>query len=219
MYNYDEKFYAGTWRAALFAAGIYLPFVKELITPNAVLDIGCGLGNWLYVCQKLGISDILGIDGHNLQEKLLISPDNYISKDLEKKLEIGKTFDLAMCIEVAEHLSPERAESFVSELCTVGRCILFSAAIPGQGGTNHLNEQYPSYWIKLFAERGFKCFDVIRPRYWADRQIIFYLRQNMMLFVDEKAGEICQKLSLLPSFHGTDLVLPELFEMRAPRRM
>ena len=170
------------------------------------------------MCQKLGISDILGIDGHNLQEKLLISPNKYLRKNLEKDLEINEAFDLVMCIEVAEHLSAQRAESFVSELCAVGRCILFSAAIPGQGGTNHLNEQYPSYWIKLFAERGFRCFDVIRPKFWADQQIIFYLRQNLMLFVDEKASEICQKLSLLPSFHGADLVLPELFEMRVPKR-
>jgi hypothetical protein len=87
-------------------------------------------------------------------------------------------------LEVAEHLPIQSAGGFVAELTALAPFILFSAAIPGQGGTNHLNEQWPEYWATRFAGHGYRVLDCIRPRIWEDDRIDFWYRQNIFLFVD-----------------------------------
>jgi len=87
-----------------------------------------------------------------------------------------------MCLEVAEHLSEDRARSFVAELCSLSNLFLFSAAIPGQGGVNHVNEQWPDYWAALFQEHGCACFDVMRPRLWYRDECEWWYIQNILVF-------------------------------------
>jgi hypothetical protein len=85
--------------------------------------------------------------------------------------------------------------------------ILFSAAIPGQGGSLHVNEQWPSYWIKLFSEHGYRCFDFIRPQIWTDRAIESWYRQNILFFSK-------RDIRLEPSqqnWLGADIAHPEIF--------
>ena len=65
-------------------------------------------------------------------------------RDLAQPLQIDRRFDLALSLEVAEHLPPECGSEFVQTLTDLSSVILFSAAIPFQGGTDHLNEQWPS---------------------------------------------------------------------------
>jgi hypothetical protein len=38
--------------------------------------------------------------------------------------------------------------------------IVWSAAHEGQGGTDHVNEQPPGYWLERFAAEGWKPDDV-----------------------------------------------------------
>ena len=105
-----------------------------------------------------------------------------------------ETCDLAICLEVAEHLTPAAGARLVKTLCSVAPVVLFSAAIPAQGGTNHINEQWQSHWADEFAAHGFDCFDPIRPEIWNDRDVFPWYRQNILLFVSRSAGKIDRAL-------------------------
>ncbi len=187
------------------AAQLVLPFVFKLHRPASVIDIGCGLGTWLSVCQDLGVDDILGVDGDYVdQSKLAIPETKFVTKDLRQAFEFDRKFDLVICLEVAEHLPEPSADKFVSSLATLGDQILFSAAIPGQSGQNHLNEQWPDYWEKKFNSLGFYFHDIIRPEFWNNAELEVWYRQNIFLVNRQKSGGK-QMLSL---------VHPKLFSMQ-----
>jgi hypothetical protein len=133
----------------------------------------------------VGAPDILGIDGPHVSADLRISPNSFLAHDLTKELHLDRRFDLAMSIEVAEHLEPAHARRFVADLVRLAPAVLFSAAIPGQGGAHHVNEQWPPYWIELFAEHGYTAVDCIRPRFWDDPAVHYWYAQNMFLMVAE----------------------------------
>jgi len=86
---------------------------------------------------------------------------------------------------VAEHLPDKYADIFVDSLTNLGPVIVFSAAIPFQGGDNHVNEQWPDYWIKRFKERGYVVIDCLRDQLWEKENVCAFYAQNMMLFCEE----------------------------------
>ena len=94
-----------------------------------------------------------------------------------------QTFDLVVSLEVAEHLRPEKSKMFVKQLTKLGDNILFSAAIPFQGGTSHLNEQWQDYWANLFKKEGYVPMDYIRSKIWNNPEVAFWYSQNMLLYV------------------------------------
>lgn len=164
------------------AALIVVPELIKLYCPKSVVDVGSGLGTWLKIFSDNGIDDILGYDGSHLNfDNVLISKEKIVIQDLEKEIISNRVFDLAISLEVAEHISPENAETFVKSICNLSQTIIFSAAIPQQGGQNHLNEQWPSYWQKLFLKNGYTMHDVLRPIFWNDSNIDYWYKQNMFL--------------------------------------
>lgn len=166
------------------AAKIILPIVFSLFKVESVLDVGCGIGTWLSVCKDLGVLKIKGIDGNNVDLSLLnkyIDLQEFTTMDLNQPFKLNRRFDLSICLEVAEHLNPESSINLVKSLACHSDIILFSAAIPGQGGQNHLNEQFPEYWERLFQEHDFKFVDCIRPLIWNDPKIDFWYKQNIFL--------------------------------------
>jgi 2-polyprenyl-3-methyl-5-hydroxy-6-metoxy-1,4-benzoquinol methylase len=102
-------------------------------------------------------------------------------------LDLDQKFDLVISLEVAEHLPKTAADVFVDSVVRHGDVILFSAAIPFQGGNGHVNEQWPGYWAEKFALRGFKTLDVIRPMIWGDESVFWWLQQNTLLLLNESA--------------------------------
>jgi SAM-dependent methyltransferase len=159
-----------------------VPVIIELFHPQSVLDVGCGLGNFLHVFQRAGIEDIMGIEGAWLDKSQLVINEKYIQvHDLETALSLGRKFDVALCLEVAEHLKPESAENLVKTLTAHSDVVIFSAAIPYQGGQNHINEQWLIYWQSLFASYDFHMYDVIRHRIWNDTRIYWWYRQNIVV--------------------------------------
>ena len=180
---YDENFYRAQKDDSYKAASVVLPLVAKFVYPQTVVDVGCGVGTWLAVWKKLG-AKILGIDGDYVdRSQLFIDPEEFHSANLEEKIHLNKKFALVQTLEVAEHLSRDRAESFVDDLTNLGDVILFGAAVIGQGGTNHVNEQMQSYWAEKFLRRGYVGIDCLRPQIWADGRIAFYYRQNTILYV------------------------------------
>ncbi len=153
---------------------------------NSVIDFGCGTGTWLRAFKESGVKDILGIDGNWCNRNLLfenIDESEFMNSDLEKLISLPRSYDLVVSLEVAEHLSEQSADVFVKSLISAGNTILFSAAIPGQGGFNHINEQWPSYWICKFQEYGYCVYDIIRDQIADDEKIFSWYKQNMILFV------------------------------------
>ena len=127
---------------------------------KSVLDLGCGQGVWLASWVRLGAKDVQGIDGPYVdQERLHIPKERFQGRDLARPVDLGRHFDLVQSLEVAEHLPQSAAEQFVDSLVRHGPLVLFSAATPGQGGENHINEQPWEYWREKFAARGYEVFD------------------------------------------------------------
>jgi SAM-dependent methyltransferase len=174
---------------ALDSARIVVPMVAELTHPSSVLDVGCGRGAWLNEFRALGIEKIVGLDGDYLKPSTLLFPtDCFRPTDLSREFEIpAGRFDLAICVEVAEHLPARNSRHLVRQLTSAAPQVLFSAAPPGQGGGGHINCQPLSYWRKIFEEFGFRMLDPFRPKLRDNRQVEWWYRQNMVLFVSPEA--------------------------------
>jgi SAM-dependent methyltransferase len=161
---------------------LVVPLLLQYIQPESVLDVGCGIGTWLKAFEENGIVDFLGMDGNHVdQRRLKISPVNFKIQNLTHPWDLHRRFDLAACLEVAEHLPASASELLVEMLVKHSDSILFSAAIPGQGGQNHLNEQWPAYWQTKFKTHGFYFHDIIRPLIWDNNDIQWWYRQNIFL--------------------------------------
>lgn len=181
--GYDTQFFQNQVTGSPRVSGV-VRFLCSLLTPKSVVDVGCGVGAWLSAFRDCQIEDVLGLDGDYVDRSLLlIPPDRFQVADLTNNIRLGRRFDLVVSLEVAEHLPAGRAAQFVSDLVALGDVILFSAAIPGQGGTNHLNEQWPEYWQRLFEDRGYKLVDCLRARFWHDPAVPGCYKQNMVLYV------------------------------------
>lgn len=184
MNTYDQRFYGHIGPGSARSADIVLPLVAAVVPFESCVDIGCGTGEWLRGALAAGATRVLGIDGAYVDRSALrIDPNCFVAHQLETRLPPVGRFDLAMSMEVAEHLPEGRAASFVGDLCGLSDAVLFSGAAPGQGGTHHVNEQWPSYWVQLFADHGYMTFDIIRPWIWGDDRVAFWYRQNAFLAV------------------------------------
>jgi SAM-dependent methyltransferase len=198
------------------AAEIILPIVFQFVQAQSILDVGCGIGTWLSVSRSLGISDIKGVDGDYVAKDMLekhLNLDSFLAADLSLPLDLIRSFDLAICLEVAEHLPESSAQTLVNSLIKHSDTILFSAAIPSQGGQNHLNEQWPDYWARLFAEQDYVFLDIIRPLIWDNPEVDYWYKQNIFLVV-KSSHELASKYT--PSH--LPLVHPELLNRIAQNK-
>ena len=212
--QYSTQFYANQSTDSYRAGQVILPRIFELLHPGSVVDVGCGVGTWLAAAGELGAERLVGYEGDWVEDRMLRDPRIELRRqDLEQPIVADERFDLAMSLEVAEHLSPGRAESLVSEMCGFSDRVLFSAAVPGQGGVHHVNEQWQDYWIELFRRRGYRHLDVVRPAFWDDRSLPIHYRQNAFLYLTEEAyGDLLQRMPELeePRPWPVNLVHPEM---------
>jgi SAM-dependent methyltransferase len=178
---YGPKFYREISGAQESAREV-LPLVFEITKAKSVVDIGCGTGHWLAIAREFGAQEILGVDGEWARSQLVIPPESFLAHDLSQPLKLPRRFDLVLSLEVAEHLPASAAADFVRSLCDACDVVVFSAAIPGQGGRKHLNEQWPAYWADRFAQHGFDCYDTLRPKIWNNPRIAWYYAQNVLIF-------------------------------------
>jgi SAM-dependent methyltransferase len=183
-YDYSE-FYDHTYLTTTStSAHEIVSAVWTLIQPSSVVDIGCGVGLFLSAFAAKGVKDLCGIDGEWVKaQDLRIPQEAFIVRDLRQPVRLNRRFELAVCLEVAEHLPAAAAPVIVESLAELAPVILFSAAVPQQGGFGHLNEQWPEYWTDLFARHGFVAVDCIRPRIWDNAKVLFWYAQNCLLFV------------------------------------
>ena len=181
-----------------------VPLVMDLLSSKTIVDVGCGIGTWLSVFKKHGAVEVVGIDNSDIAaENLHISPNEYLKHDLTKPIFLDRKFDLVVSLEVAEHVPECFADEFVRTLVNLGDTILLSAAIPGQGGQNHLNEQWLGYWQKKFSKHGFHFHDAIRQKIWHNPNVEWWYRQNLYL-VTSKIAMPC------PVENNIDAIHPEM---------
>lgn len=214
MVIYSNTFFEQLAEGSLRSARIVLKELLDGIGPiHSVADIGCGVATWCKAAVELGSSRVMGIDGDYVdRSRLMIDPTLFRACDLSEidgiaKVASGARFDLVISVEVAEHLPASCAGNFIRGLCELGDLVLFSAAIPGQGGRNHINEQWPDYWAALFAENQFVCFDVIRQRVWDRQQCEFWYAQNCLLFARDGSAAFVAASKISPTLGSKPLRL------------
>ncbi len=185
--DYDAGYHAALQRGSRSSAEHVLPRILDIAIPASVIDFGCGSGGWLATAAALGVAEIQGVDGPWVEPSTLeIPPEHFLIADLAAPLDLGRRFDLALCLEVAEHLPPENAATLIETLTAHAPVVLFSAAVPGQGGEGHVNEAWPNVWRDRFSLLGFACFDVVRGAIWRDPRVEPWYRQNLLVYASRE---------------------------------
>ena len=181
---YDEAFYAEQVDGSLRSARAYLAHLFALWQPASVVDVGCGRGAWLAACAERGVERLSGLDGDWVSQDMMLDPTIAFRRaNLQEAIPAGERHDLAISLEVAEHLPPTSSEGFVQTLVAHAGAIVFSAAYIGQPGQNHINTRPHSFWANQFLSQGYLLFDFFRPHFWSDNEVEPWYRQNTFLYV------------------------------------
>lgn len=184
---YDTEYYTkGVEGPAARSAGAMTDTILTDFKPKSVVDVGCGTGHLLMVLKDRGC-DVFGLEYSEAGLEYCRNRGLDVRKfDLEKdSFQDGRKFDVAVSVEVAEHLPASVADSYVGLLTRLSDRIVFTAAPPGQGGRDHVNEQPPEYWITKFAAHKFEQ-DHERTNAWRstwrERDVQDWYHQNLMIF-------------------------------------
>lgn len=218
MTTYDDSFYDYINFGATRSAGVVLPYVIDALNIESILDVGCGQGAWLAVWEKLGVADVVGVDGsYVVTDKLLIDSKLFQPSDLSESFNLDRQFDLVQSLEVAEHIPADKADLFVENLVSHGKMILFSAAAVGQGGDHHINEQEYDYWRDKFAKHNYEAYDFIRPHVSGNLKVEPWYRYNTFLYIAESERDsLSEKVALSKVAIGSRLkdISPPLYKAR-----
>ena len=228
---YSPKFFEHIRDMSSGSAAAAVPKILEVYPARSVIDVGCGIGAWLKAFADRGVTRIAGIDGDYVdRNRLMVPAACFVGCDLDvpfsftalhRSLGGSQRFDLAISLEVGEHLPVARAASLVSDLCALSDVVLFGAAIPFQGWQRvHVNEQWQSYWAAIFAANGYDAFDALRPLIWSSPNIAYFYKQNTIFYV--KRGTRAHQEFLArcgtPTVALFDIVHPEHYRNGTARR-
>lgn len=181
---YDSTFFNSIGGASTRSAQRVLPLVIAALGPRSVLDVGCGRGAWLAEFMRLGVDDTIGVDGaYVTPETLVIPTSQYVAEDITQPFDLGRQFDLGLCLEVGEHVPNAASAMLVANLVRHAPVVLFSAAVPGQGGQDHINEMPLEFWRGLFGAEGYAAFDPFRRALAGHRDVEPWYRNNVLLYV------------------------------------
>jgi hypothetical protein len=179
---YDSTFYNAIRGVTIASAEHIVPMVIMHVARNGfqiqrVIDIGGGQGWWAKSFKDYGAKTVMCIDGSYVEDPVV----PFMAEDLTTRITIPGLWDVAVCLEVGEHLPEDVADRLVLSLCVAAPVVLFSAAIPEQGGEGHVNEQAPSYWAKKFDYQNYVMSGYLRDLIWDEPHIASWYRQNLML--------------------------------------
>jgi hypothetical protein len=175
--KYDAEFYARNLKFQAALGKEIIPFMVDKYNPRTVIDFGCGCGKLL---SMFGIDDVIGING-DWPENLQINSLHVLN--LSNLNSWPMKYDLVISLEVAEHLPKFSAYNFIKTLISAASGpVMFSAAVPGQGGIFHINEQPHKYWHEKFAKHDYKPLDIIRPVIKDKKSVPFWYRENIFIY-------------------------------------
>jgi hypothetical protein len=201
----------------VFSASRIVDLLMPMLSIRSVVDFGCGDGIWLRTFGERGVARLLGYDGDwSDPDELQIDRDCFRPIDLAGRVPAPEAFDLAMCLEVGEHLPESASSVLLRSICDHAPVVLFGAAIPRQGGYRHINERWQSYWAEAFQDRGYSRFDFIRSQIWDDPDVHFWYKQNLAVFVCDSRRDLSDRLQSAIVARGyapmpLDVVHPDLF--------
>lgn len=205
---YNREFYT-LLKSKINSVSNMAKYIVDIVEPKSIVDLGCGSGEWLYNFKKHGVTEIVGYDGAYVDKDLLsIPPESFFEWDLTQKLEVERKYDMAMSLEVAEHIEEKYADIMVENLTNLSEVVLFSAAIPGQGGVMHVNEKWMSYWREKFKNYGYVFCDCLRDYAWDLSELDYYYKQNMAIYVKDTNTIMIEKLSSIKKESMIDVVHP-----------
>ncbi len=204
---YDAAFFDYVTDESLRSAQIMMPWVLKQTGAQKVIDVGCGSGAWASVAKEQGCT-VHGTDNFVPEDRLLIDPSEFSRVDLTEPFDCSG-YDLAICLEVGEHLPEGAARGLVAGLCKA-RYVFFGAAVPGQGGVDHVSERWQGYWSSLFAASGLVGTDEVRREFWHDKRIAVYYRQNVALY----GGDVDLSCIGMRSRGVLDVVHPDMWSLR-----
>jgi len=183
---YSNEFFDYIDAGARTSARRMVALVQPWLKANSVVDLGSGRGVWLSEWMTAGVADVMAADGDYVdRDRLAVPLKAFCPCDLTQELDLGRRFDLAQSLEVAEHLPEAASETLVDSLTRHADRVLFSAAVPGQGGEFHINERPLAFWQGLFAARGYTAFDCVRPALKDAGDVENWYRYNTILYVNE----------------------------------
>jgi SAM-dependent methyltransferase len=228
---YSPKFFEHIRDMSSGSAVATVPKILEVYSARSVIDVGCGIGAWLKAFADRDVTRVAGVDGDYVDRGQLMVPAScFVGCDLDVPFDLpalyralgsSERFDLAISLEVGEHLPVARAASLVSDLCALADVVLFGAAIPFQGWQRaHVNEQWQSYWAAKFAANGYDAFDALRPLIWSSPNIAHFYKQNTLFYVKRgtRAHQEFIARSLRPTVGMFDVVHPEHYRTGTARR-
>lgn len=214
--HYSKDFYTDQQDGSVKSAETIVPIVLSAFRVGSVVDVGCGVGGWLREFSRHGVADHLGLDGDYVpRDAMKIAAERFVPTDLREFNGLDRRFDLAVSLEVAEHLPEACADRFVAALVGLAPVVLFSAAIPGQGGTDHINEQWQDYWYGKFQAHGYVCLDFIRPAVFSEAGVEWWYRQNLLVFCEPSMRP--PHIPAVSSPYEIVRIHPALLEARARR--
>ena len=157
------------------------PFLNNA---RSFLDLGCGVGSWSAALEQKGINHFVMVDHPALQKEALLvrQKDIFQPVNLDTDLPAPGRYDLALCIEVLEHFTAERALEIFHFLSSQSDLVLFSAAVPGQHGKGHINCRRHAYWHQQFAAQGFDYYDGFKPQLFGMEDVHYWIQQNLFLY-------------------------------------
>jgi len=185
---YSSEFYRESVEGpALRSASRIAATIVDDLSATHIIDVGCGTGALLEALRDRGCR-VHGLEYAEAALKYCRARRLDVAKfDLERDVHTdARTFDVAISMEVAEHLPERAADRYVDMLTRLAPVVVLTAAPPGQGGTDHVNEQPPSYWMAKFRERGFghayeqsQCW---RESWKASGEVESWYYENLMIF-------------------------------------
>lgn len=204
-YAYDTSFMAYTAEISRYSARRIVSILQPALAPLSVLDVGCATGTWLKAWGDAGVADVHGVDGDYVPlRQLQIPAESFTAADLAAPIDLKRRFDLVQSFEVGEHIPEAAALTFVENIVRhASGLVLFSAAPPGQGGENHINERPYAFWRALFSQHGYEPYDYLRGVIAEDAKIAFWYRYNAVLYATREAA------ARLPTVIRSSRVPPE----------
>jgi cyclopropane fatty-acyl-phospholipid synthase-like methyltransferase len=130
---YSKQYYQDTVEIpAAQSATVICGSIMEKFRPKSLIDVGCGTGALMKAFQKYGVK----VRGLEYSDAALVFCHqrnlDVVKFDLEtNKFEKEEHYDVAVSMEVAEHLPKKIADEYVGLLAKLSNVVVFTAATPG----------------------------------------------------------------------------------------